>query len=206
VPVLTRDDKRVLFVHVPKTGGTTIERLFVRSGYEMHLRATRKTEPSLFPLLRCSFQHLHGEALGALLDVAAFDVVFLLVRDPLARFRSEYAMRNQKDPRTDAATVEQWGMRTLDAYATNPWIRDNHLRPQAEFLVEGAEVFRLEDGMSNVVARLNAEHALGLGTEIPHAMHSRRRSGISSSSVELSPRLEQRLREFYAADFEAFGY
>lgn len=206
MPVLTRDDKRVLFVHVPKTGGTTVERLFKRSGYAMHLRTTMRTHPELFPTLRCSFQHLHAALLRELLDVDAFDLVFLLVRDPVARFRSEYVMRNHKALRTDPASVEEWGLRTLDAYRADPFIRDNHLRPQVEFLLDGARVFRLEDGMEAVVDRLNTEHGLGLGAEIPHAMHGAKRSGVSSSEVRISPRLEERLREVYAADYETFGY
>jgi hypothetical protein len=31
--VFRRDDKRVLFVHVPKTGGTSVEELFRRRGW-----------------------------------------------------------------------------------------------------------------------------------------------------------------------------
>jgi hypothetical protein len=206
VPVFIKADKRILFVHVPKAGGTTIERLFKRRGYEVHLRTTRKSGGDLFPLLRCSPQHYHAALLTELVEVEAFDLVFMMVREPLARFRSEYAMRRRSDLRTDAATVERWAHRALAGRETDPYVWDNHLRPQSEFLLPGARVFRLEDGMEAAVEELNTTHGLDLGDDIPHALHRQGTTGISSKEVELSGSLEERLGELYAEDFRAFGY
>jgi hypothetical protein len=37
VPVMIKDGRSVLFIHIPKTGGTSVERLFKKSGWEQHL-------------------------------------------------------------------------------------------------------------------------------------------------------------------------
>ena len=206
MPIFTRDDRRVLFVHVPKTGGTSIERHFTAADWTMHHRSTPKKQPALFPAYRCSPQHWHGALLSELFRLDRFEARFLVVRDPIARFRSEYVMRNTADPRTDAASVEAWAERALKRYAANPYVHDNHLRPQSEFLVEDCEVYRLEDGLEAAVADLNTRFDLGLGPQVPRSFHSEKRAGVSSSDVEISPGLAERLADFYRSDYDRFGY
>jgi hypothetical protein len=206
MPIFVKDDKSALFVHVPKTGGTSIETLFRRRGYTTLLRTTRRSDPVLFPFLRSSFQHLHAAQLQEMLRTDSVDTVFMLVRHPVARFRSEYAHRNQKDPDLDPARVEQWAEELFSQYAVDPYVRDNHIRPQVEFHIEGCQVYRLEDGIEAAVADLEARFAFGLGDRVPHAMNRVKKSGISSSQVPVSEKLEARIREFYADDYERFGY
>ncbi|KRF16607.1 hypothetical protein ASG90_10045 [Nocardioides sp. Soil797] len=206
MPVFFKDDRSILFVHIPKTGGTTIERLFTASGWKMALRNTNKSNPLLFPKLRLSFQHWQASLLTELLNVSKFDLTFMMTREPIARFRSEYTMRHTKNPTGASAEVDAWAEKTLRTYAANPYHLDNHLRPQSEFELPGSEIYRLEDGMEAMVADLNNRFDLGLAEKIPHALNSTKRSGLSSSQVEISTGLEARLRELYAEDFRRYGY
>lgn len=206
MPVFTKDDRSVLFIHIPKTGGSTLERHFRNAGWRERYRETRKTSPDSFHLLRCSPQHHHGALLTEMFDLPRFDCIFLIARDPLARFRSEFLMRNTGDPRVDARSVASWHARHFAKLAKNPYHLDNHLRPQHEFLVPGAQVFRLEDGLDSAVATLNRDHGFDLPTDLPHALDSKKRAGVPSSAVELSPEVEEALRATYARDFDVFGY
>lgn len=205
MPVFLKDGRAVLFAHVPKTGGTSLERLFGKSGWTMHLRASRRSDPDTFDLIRCSPQHYHATLLGELLHLDRFDARFLVVRDPIARFRSEYVMRHGANARNAAPQVLSWWRWARARYDEDPFVHDNHLRPQTEFLLPDAEVYRLEDGLERVVADLNARFDLGLEGRLPRASHSRR-VGVSSDDVEVSPVLAAELADFYRADFERFGY
>ncbi|MET1059335.1 MAG: sulfotransferase family 2 domain-containing protein [Nocardioides sp.] len=206
MPVFIKDQRYVLFPHVPKTGGTSIERLFRRNGWQMYLRDSRVGKGSLHYVRRCSPQHLHAAVLRELIDLSRVDLCFMVVRDPIARFRSEYAMR-QKDPtKTDPASVDTWADRILTRYEHNPYAVDNHFRPQHEFLLPDTEVFRLEDGLDAMMASLNERHDLGVPNTVEHRLKSADRHGMSSGDVQLSPDLEARLRELYAEDFRQFGY
>ena len=63
-----------------------------------------------------------------------FDGVFMTVREPLARFRSEYAMRNTDDVAGRRRPGWTPGpTRRSRRYAATRTCFDNHLRPQAEF-------------------------------------------------------------------------
>ena len=206
MPVFIKDKRYVLFPHVPKTGGTSVERLFRRSGWDVHLRSGQVGAGTLHYVRRCSPQHLHGALLSELIDLRRVDLTFMVVRDPIARFRSEYAMR-QKDPsRTDEASVDAWAARVLGRRSSNPYALDNHLRPQHEFLLPDTEVYRLEDGLQAMVDDLEKRFGLGLTAELDHRLKSSERHGIASRDVEISRALEKTLRELYAEDFRQFGF
>lgn len=206
MPIYYRGEQRVLFVHVPKTGGSTVERLFRAAGWNEQFRETRKTNPDTFALRRCSPQHYHGALLDELFDITGFDLVFLISRDPVARFRSEYLMRQRSEPSTDARSVEGWATAAFARREQDPYAFDNHLRPQAEFLVGDAVVYRLEDGLGSILRDVNGRLDARLSEEPPHAMSSVKRAGVASSAVEISESLERTLRDVYAADFARFGY
>ena len=206
VPVFTQRNRSVLFVHVPKAAGSTLERLFTRSGWDMSLRETRKTHPAVMPLRRCSPQHYHAALLQELFVTERFDAVFTVTREPVSRFRSEYLMRNHLDPRTDAAAVDAWASRVLARREVDPYALDNHLRPQHEFVLPGSRVYRLEDELESAVADLNERFDLGLASAIPQALSSVKRAGVSSSAIELSDDLQATLRRVYAEDFATLGY
>jgi hypothetical protein len=206
MPVFTKGGRNVLFIHIPKTGGSSIETHFVDAGWTMsyHDGRMRKGKPNY--LRRCTPQHMHGALLSQTFRLGRFDAVFAVVRDPVARFRSEYVMRHKTDLSTDAAQVERWAERAFARFAKDPFVHDNHIRPQAQFLVEKARVYRLEDGLDAALADLNERYDLGVPTEVARVRTSEKTRGISSKDVELSPTLESRLESFYAEDFRRFGY
>jgi hypothetical protein len=206
VPVFSKPDRTVLFVHIPKAAGSTLEQMFVRSGWRVALRETQKTHPRLRPLRRCSPQHYHAALLQELLRVDRFDAIFTVTREPVSRFRSEYVMRQGRNPRIDSVAVEEWADRVLARREDNPYALDNHLRPQHEFVLPGSLVYRLEDGLESAVADLNERFDLGVTTAVPPAMEGFKRAGVRSSEVEVSDRLHTTLRSVYADDFARFGY
>jgi len=202
VPVFVKDDVRVLFVHVPKTGGSAIEDAFRDDGWDVHFLDRTSRRNPVSRLRRCSPQHMHAALLEEVLRVGDMTATVMVVREPLARFRSEYLWRHRSAPELDAATVEDWGRRLLGRYADDPYLRDNHVRPQAEFLLPGAGVHRYEDGLQAAVDDV----ARQVGQPPPTVPGPPVADGPSSSDVVLTPALESELRDFYAADFETFGY
>ncbi|WP_277209743.1 sulfotransferase family 2 domain-containing protein [Isoptericola croceus] len=206
MPVFTKDERNVLFIHVPKTGGSSVEKHFVGAGWEMSYHDGRMGKGKPNYLRTCTPQHMHGQLLQETLRLGRFDAIFMVVRDPVARFRSEYVMRHKQELSTTADAVEAWAEHSFERFERNPFVHDNHIRPQVEFLVRKAQVYRLEDGLDAAMEDLNARFDLGVPTEIAKVRTSEKTRGISSADVEVSETLDARLERFYAEDFRRFGY
>ena len=208
MPVFRQDGRAVLFVHVPKAGGSSLERLFAKSGWTTGYRDPKGGVGSMNSVRRCSPQHMHRPMLEQVFRLDRFDAVFMTVREPLGRFRSEFAYRNANRVSATAVEVEAWYDEAFREYRHDPFVFDNHLRPQWEFHLPGAHVYRLEDGLEAVVSDLNTRWGLGLLplSEVPRVLDRSAQSGIASSEVRLTPGLERRLRMEYAEDFARFGY
>jgi hypothetical protein len=204
MPVFVRDEVRVLFVHVPKTGGSAIEDAFAADGWEVHLleRTSRRRPPN--QLMVCSPQHMHAELLRRNLRLGLIDHSFTVVREPVARFRSEFAWRHRTEQAThDAGAVEAWAERAMERYAADPYVLDNHLRPQQEFPLPETSVHRYEDGLQGAVDAVYAAIGAGTPPTIPAAPGG---EGAGSRAVPTSLGLIDRIVGVYAGDFERFGY
>lgn len=201
MPVFTKDQLRVLYVHVPKTGGSAIEAFFEKNGFDISFYSSVRVDPVL-PGVACSPQHLHADALRAVFGLGSFRCVFMTVRDPVSRLISEYRMRAalHDGPSDDFDT---WLDNVLRYYAGDPFMLDNHIRPQAEFWLPGCAVFRQEDGYGDAwVRQIGAR--LGCDFADPHV--------DNAMAFEQVPRPRpsraslRRIRDFYARDYDLFGY
>lgn len=202
MPVFVKDDRSVLFVHVPKTGGSAIEDAFADAGWDTHLLDRTSARHPSRRFRRCSPQHLHADLLTQLVRLERIDVVLTVVREPLARFRSEFLWRHRQGPPPDVDTVTRWGRRVLDRYAEDPFVRDNHLRPQSQFLLPGALVHRYEDGLQPALDAVAAR----LDVETPTLRARTTEQGRASADIPVGDELRPRLEQFYADDFAAFDY
>ena len=143
---------------------------------------------------------------AALLDESfagrRFDAIFCITRHPIARFVSEYRFRAQAGHPMTKGGIDVFARQALWRYETRTqFVLDNHIRPQVAFPWGDCAVYPLEDGMAAILdavsARLPAPLILPEGRPM--------RSG-TRDEARLAPATEARLRGFYAADFEAFGY
>lgn len=209
MPILIADTKRILYMHVPKTGGTSIERLLASYG-EVTLRADRTPTA-----LKCTPQHLHTESLLGLFRSPnprwsmEFDYVFMTVRNPLRRLISEYNYQHMYNSpfkaRRNAFSrmlgIDPWIHYSYFQWRRNPFYADNHFRPQVEFQLPGAEVFKLEDGLDPVRLRLDALLERR-GDSLAHHMTS----PASKFSQQLSSASRRLIMNWYGDDFARFSY
>ncbi len=198
MPIFRISDKNILFMHVPKAGGTSVERwLGTHAPVGFH-----------FPLkkygLPCPPQHFHAEMIEALFGPGFFDYSFAVVRNPFWRLLSEYNYRMSHRRRRERIfpmpSFDRWVRGVLRRYQADPFIYSNHIRPQVEFLIEGTEVFRLESELPKLQHRLATLCSIKALPEIPVVNRSTARENAISEATA------QTLCEFYREDFERFGY
>lgn len=203
MPIFFRDNIRILYIHVPKTGGTAVEFFFAANGFGTAY-LDRGNEPgNLNPVRVCSPQHMESAILSRVFRLSAFDYVFMTVRHPLARFVSEYNMRRSEG--VALPEINRSVKQLLSRYKDDPYLLDNHIRPQSEFWVPGCDVFKQEDGfgprwVDSLSRRVQSEFS-SRHLETPMKFDSG-----GASVVDLDEESVALLRAFYREDLNKFAY
>ena len=210
MPSLTLSDRLIWFAHCPKAGGTSIERLMVDTwgeavghlhwGWDLWWRRGGWRSAGIAN----SPQHLVWRDAQAILPRAP-DVVFALVRAPLARMQSEHrwqrhGRRGTLLGKTLAALPFSIWIRIMLALASrSPHAFDNHFRTQSDFIPPQAVIFRLEDGLTPVAAWLSEETR----TALPPPTHALR---TADPGDQADPRDAALIARVFASDHSRFGY
>lgn len=200
MPFVIRNNVKTLFLHVPKTGGGTIEDWLRRNAGPLYFYSDGV--PSS---LRCCPQHFRMSDFREILGDQFFDHAVMVVRDPYHRIASEYRMQSAIAGSSFFArhpTFSHWLNKAIDETKKNPFYLDNHIRPQWHFVGSGVEVHHYEKGLLNVAARLSEIIGITPPRSLPH-IHATSRLRINIQ-LDLADLLL--INEFYAGDFELFGY
>lgn len=153
MPIFRTTNKDILFIHIPKAGGTSVEKFFYANQFAVlfidHAGNKAQYMNSLNNLTKCSPQHMHGDLLKSYFDLSKFSSIFTMVRHPVEKIVSEYnyRMKIAKIEKKKNIEINTWINEAIQACSSNPYIYDNHLRPQWHFLLDNCKVFKLEDGM-----------------------------------------------------------
>ena len=206
MPIFSKEGSRLLFVHVPKTAGSAIEDHFTELGWTVDYldRSNPSHCDSLNSCRRVSPQHMHNQLLKETFDLSRFDLIFTVIRNPIERLKSEFAWRNRDllGGEVTYKLVENWWLHHKKAFRKDPFHLDNHFRPQTDFILPMAKVFRFETDLDSV-----ASLALGLGSSDRiegDQLRSLRRVNMSwsrSQDIPISSRLSRDLTRFYKDDF-----
>lgn len=195
MPLYRNKDKVVLFIHIPKTGGSTVEEILKASGARQALKYHKRLGYS-----NSTPQHMSWEILKYWIPEDFYDLAFTVVREPLARMVSEYRWRTRISKK-QLPPFDIWARANITDYHENPYRLDNHIRPQCEFIGPPVKIFRLEDGLEQPI-RTSLE-LLGLKVD-ELSIHHKRKSELTT--LEASRDTVNHIRDFYRADYEAFGY
>ena len=219
---------RAIFVHVPKTGGQSIDQVFLRlHGLTWKTRGAlllrHNPDPALGPERLAHLKASEYASLGYV-DAAVFESYFkfAFVRNPWDRLVSEYHFRRLHAEKSFATFVDE-SFAALDDYSD----RSRHIIPQTEFVTD--ESGRINVDFIGRFETLAADFAriadrLGLGSvDLGHFNRSGRRGFLPgkltarftrrsqpprSTRFEdyYDSRLRERVGEFYAEDIARFGY
>lgn len=201
MPIYKKDNITFFFSHIPKTGGSSVAEIFNRHIFERKL-FSGVIEP-------CSLQHRHKTD-QEVLDVLSnekIDYMFTVVRHPVDRMISEYHMRRMDRDKTGPEDFHQFVDHVFTQYKIFPYINDNHIRPQCEFIHNGMDVFKFGD-WENLMNKLNQYYNFG-DFKFPHMNRS---TELFTSSTyikeekkwEPSDKTMELIKQFYKNDFEYF--
>jgi hypothetical protein len=194
MPVFWKQDQRpVLFVHVPKAGGSSFSSVLVSCGWR-ELYSIRGLHADALGFAHCSPQHWHGEILDWMFKRDCFAHIVAILRDLFERLMSEY--RWQSHQAMTSMQPAEWTAFVIDSCLRDPYVFDDHLRPQSDFVLEGASLYRLEsDGLARALRQClgpaspisGASDPDGVPVVLPHLKQTEHPSLLRDQFEGVSP-------------------
>lgn len=213
MPLYRVEKQVILFVHIPKTGGSTIETWLQDLGPQALMWPGDAGEGLMLPP-----QHAHSALLQRIVPPDFYDDAFCIIRDPFERLLSEYRYLRKlhRAPYRKGITAfwpgrsledrhdlhfRKWVIRAFSAFKADPLTESNHIRPQSDFLaVEKCRVYRFEDGFKAILTDLAARWKMPRPDKIPHINETKK------AHFEVDLKTRRLIDDFYSKDFERLGY
>jgi hypothetical protein len=196
MPIFNMEDKKVLFVRIPRAGGDHIYDWLDKCG------SVSLLQQSAIKSLRVPPQHLPYDDILALLG-NVWDYAFAVVRNPYQRMEREFFYSLTQEQQVDSSKwpdFTRWVTIQLNNAHIDSFYQDNHFCPQSELVGYGLDVYRLEDGLSGLQEKLQAVVDINCALIAEYPVESYHKE-INWSNDALSA-----VNRFYSKDFSQFGY
>ena len=208
MPILKAAGQLIYYAHVPKCAGSSLEHyLEARFGDLAFLDGQYMKQPRDQRWNKTSPQHINTEALDRLFPAGFFDASFTVVRHPEARIISAFHFQREVEGTiSQNVPFGEWLEDLMDAREEEPYLHDNHTRPMADIVPDGAKVFHLEHGLDAIIPWFDA---LTGNTDGPRAIakvNERGAYGKTGKDVALTDDDRARIAEVFAEDYTRFGY
>ena len=202
--LLVKDDSTILFLHIPKCGGSSVVELFKNKGFSTQLEMRGLPPQSC---LRASPQHLTCEELKTIIRPENLSDIFTVARNPYSRMLSEYNWNFRNTSKHDKPDINEWIINSIEETTKNPNHADNHFRPMIDFIdpTLPCEIFKLEESISLVAELFLYQNGEINTIKIPRQKNSKTFQD-SVKDFRLNEQAEAIINSFYRHDFYAFDY
>ena len=212
-------DLNVLFIHIPKTGGTSIEKMLNKRS-RMEMWNPKRNRKLLYPLNQSSPQHftlksIYDNQKVLNLNLDNFTYFFTIVRNPYDRVISDLFFYKliRKDDNDEIVNnvLKQYLSETHSKY-------DNHSKPQYQFICDDKEhiytnvtILRTETLSSDIkktqffdvetmkLTKLKSNKNVKEKSNLNDLFSIKYSDYLNHSSIEL-------INQYYKKDFELFNY
>ena len=213
MPFFRASGKLVYYAHVPKCGGSSITTYVAeRFGELGFFDDFYRNRPEAQRWTRTSPQHVDAATLERLLPLSMFEAMFAVVRHPVQRLISIYHFQLEVELSIPPGTgFSDWLAKLTPNAPEAPFAYDNHIRPMAQIVPDGATVFHLEHGLEPLILWFdliagNTGGARAILPENRRGDHLKGKGPVQSAKIQPGPDDLARIGVLYAEDFTRFGY
>ena len=202
MPIYTKKNESILFIHIPKCGGSSFSDFLLRNKYEESLSVRGKALKDI-DFWKSSPQHLHRDILKKLLNFEKFDKILTIVREPFERLKSEYYwLLNSGVINKKENIPEKWFDDLKENYHSNKYIYDNHIRPQNEFILNESKIFKLEEqGINQAIKYAINKNPFRIFNN-KKLKKTKKSEFIDNQFLEI----QEEIKNFYSEDYRILDY
>ncbi len=179
----------LVFIHIPKTGGTTINEIAKVEGIKWRYNGDRRRYSC-----QCNTWHIPPNEKIRELNIPTFCVV----RNPYERVISEYRFRNHF---TSVESLNDYIACRIKNLESPECIDDCHWIPQHQYVTYCDHALKYEN-LKEDFDNLMIQYKLKMRMDI----HRNKSEGKSFQISDISEENIKRINQYYRKDFEMFGY
>lgn len=213
MPLVFASSKLIYQAHVPRCGGTAVENyLHVRFGPLGLLDRQHLKNPAYYSWSQTSPQHIDHKSLGKLIPDSWVSHRFAVVRHPEDRIMSVYLFQRDIEGSIPAdQSFQDWLLGVEDGWKSTPFLHDNHPRPADDLVPTSAKIFRLEDGLDEIVTWFDVLEGAKRGPRtIAKANGYQTRLEFAGLPMgeppDITPDVRRLIERIYSCDYKRFGY
>jgi hypothetical protein len=207
MPYYIKNNLSMLFIHIPKAGGTSIENFFDCNLFDKEWiggidHKKKDIEPSP--------QHRHRDLILKHLkeEKKSPDYMFTFIRNPIDRLISQYfqqlTMGCKKHYPVRSQIIhdgfDSWVDQVFKLAREKPSRFDNHMRPQHEFICPGTKIFKLEDGHGEFITCMKRIAKI-YNIYLEKLVVDKLNQGRDKKPVEMQRSTLNKIIDFYEKDF-----
>lgn len=202
-------NNNILFIHIPKTGGTSIETYFMKKSKSDSKELLISHIDTNFMNLGKSPQHLEFKTIkenanSLNIDFNSLTKIITVVRNPYTRIISELFWNKSINEKTSHQEVYNILLNIFKNFKDNENIYDNHIRPQYQYLMEN------QRNINKQIIILRNEKLNEMMHKIGYVDFNEREQIRSIPHINYFKYLNLKsiglINKFYKNDFLCFGY
>jgi hypothetical protein len=199
MPYFKNNTTNTLFIHIPKTGGSSIEN-YLSNFYNVKLDKNSLVSRNQESFERCSLQHLDLSTIMNHFKVEPNNLfIFTVVRNPYDRFMSALFYHNLIHPEMTPKEILKAAKNCIENIDEYNLRFDQHFRPQCKYIDEKYNVKILHtETLKQDMIKLGFNNFLLNSNQNKHK--------IKDYTQYLFPELLKLINEYYKKDFETFDY
>ena len=211
MPIFRYKSKLCFFSHIPKCGGSSVEKYAYESGlqlglldYSFYSRDTKLKWNITSP------QHIDGASAGNLFPFDFFDNYFAVVRHPLKRLESAFIYQKFFARIVETGdSLSDFVKQELKNNALTIGYCDNHFLPQTKFIIPNCnyKIFKMESGLERVKSFID-EQFFGekQSLEMTHTNKGKAKKFTQSLDLSLDAEAKEIVSKIYQKDLKKFSY
>lgn len=204
MPLFSKEDKEIYFIHVPRTSGRFIKEIFVSNGFKSKFHETSLDDVigSIIPT------HLHYPNYNYYLGVSNIPH-FTIVRNPIDKIWSAldliYKMHSP-DNFFNNLENKSWFFDYIDFERSLNSYHNNWFMPQIHFVSNKTHIYKYENGINqNFYSWLNKNFSIILKTK--EVEYYKMEEEIEYfKKYEITQKIKDNIFEYYIDDFKKFNY
>ena len=199
MPLFEKNGRRIVFIHIPKAAGSSVEALFKEQGWSLGFYQRIKDRDAI------AHQHYTYSDLKSHIPDIDDLCSFAIVRDPFDRIISEWVYQSER-MRTSDLEFNDFVRHVDCSLQLDRTYWDNHWRPQTDFIDEKMNLVIKMEKMNEVLLPFLNDNEIIVNPMMPHTNRRKKRKRSAGRVLSVNAESRDRILRIYARDYDELGY